>query len=555
MTTEKMKKAIGMYRRTGVNIWQWKIKAPKDLRHLYSSDWAENCSLGTPDFKEASRKATQLRLDWLERFEVQRAQLNPLKVPAITPAMAQFFAEQALHSSLAEDQNRRTKPEDQAWLLRWMQAMEMPGADVAPSQFAGMPEGLADMLDDLHTKHDAEAGKALARGDRRKALLGMQHVAAKAGIAFDMHTPGLEEASQEYLRAIRKATSLTVQRDQGEIVDTPPAPDLKAIEAAKKPRKLRDVFARWKESKHRKEDTIAATERALAMFEQQTGNPPLEQITRSMGDTFRAWLLKEKLASSTKSDRLTAIQGLLNYASRDLEWLPKNPWAGFNIESRTENKRKPWSPEELKTFFSQPLFTQYELPTKQWRSGKDAAYWIPLLGLFTGARIGELCQLRVEDIVSTDGQALISINDDAEGSTVKTQAGLREIPLHSELERLGFLEYVEATRLAGHDRLWPDLRLRDGKAGGYFSTWFGEARKMGGSERVVPDFHSFRHTARTKMTEARIAEQVQDRITGHEVSGSVGTKVYGHLPMSMLREAVESITYPGLVLQKVYKHQ
>ena len=52
------------------------------------------------------------------------------------------------------------------------------------------------------------------------------------------------------------------------------------------------------------------------------------------------------------------------------------------------------------------------------------------------------------------------------------------------------------------------------------------------------------------MTEAGVSEAVQDRITGHEVTGSEGTRVYAH-PVIALRSAVETIRYPGLQLPKV----
>lgn len=101
MTTEKMqKKATGVHQRKRSSIWQWRIPTPKDLKHLYPSDWAHRCSLGTPDLKEANLKATQLWAEWLERFEIQRATLNPLKVEAITPAMTQFFAETVILARL-----------------------------------------------------------------------------------------------------------------------------------------------------------------------------------------------------------------------------------------------------------------------------------------------------------------------------------------------------------------------------------------------------------------------------------------------------------------------
>jgi integrase len=124
-----------------------------------------------------------------------------------------------------------------------------------------------------------------------------------------------------------------------------------------------------------------------------------------------------------------------------------------------------------------------------------------LLGLYTGARVSELAQLRTDDVDLSSTLAMLSITDEAEGQTVKTQAGIRLVPVHSELVRLGFLEYVGSVVPQGGPWFWPSLPIRQGKPGGYFSQWFGEYRKALGFGKY-PDFHCMRHTVRTQMADA-----------------------------------------------------
>jgi len=487
-----MPRETGIYRRKDSNLLQWRIKAPQDLQSLYRAPWAHRCSLGTSDLREANRRAAQLRAQWLETFRQQRERT----AEPITPEVGRYLAKKLLHGVLAAEDAR---------------------------------------VNDSFRKD-------LLRYQVRLGMVGMQIEGADAGIVLDGKTPGAKQAWLHYVNELKEPLSAKVPPQQ------PPLPKL-----PEKPRKLRHVFDQWKRAKDRSQDSLDACERALELYEQQTGNPPLHELRRDQGAEFRNWLLTQGFASSTARDKLNWVKSLLKYAYRDLEWLQRHPWEGLDIEERTENKRRPWTASQVKAFFGLPLFQLYELPKATQKNGGSAAYWIPLLGLYTGARIGELCQLRMVDVVTRDGVACISINDEAEGSTVKTEAGIREVPIHSELLRLGFLEYVETMRKAGEERLWPALKLRDGKPGGYFSAWFGELRRTLPEE--VPDFHSLRHTVRSKMATAKppVPEALQDRITGHEAKGSTGVKVYTHYMPVDLRDAVEAIRYPELELPKAFR--
>jgi len=311
---------------------------------------------------------------------------------------------------------------------------------------------------------------------------------------------------------------------------------------------LRVVHCLWTPSKARTKDTISACLRAVCLYEEFTGDLPIELLTRDIGGTFREWLEHpaRKTTSKTARDRLIWVKSLLQFACQDLGIIRKNPWAGIDIEFRTTHKRRPWTADELCTLFNQPLHHAYVLPSDK-KAGKDAAYWIPLLGLYTGARVGEIAQLRVADVHTDDGVPMLSITNEGENQQVKTKAGLRDVPIHSELIRLGFLDYVAAAQRHSSGNLWPDLPTRTGKPGGYFSQWFGLYRRELGFGKA-PDFHCFRHTVRTQMAEAGIPEAVIDTLVGHEVSGSVGAKVYTHRTPRTLSDAIELLSHPALNL-------
>lgn len=308
---------------------------------------------------------------------------------------------------------------------------------------------------------------------------------------------------------------------------------------------------RWKPSRQRTKGSEHACLLAVKCCAQALGTLRIDQLTRQHGDSFRTWLLQQPISSKTARDRFTWVKTLLGYAHRELELIPKQPWQGMEIQVSKTQARRPWEDSELQQLFSQPLFTTYDIPPEK-KSGRDAAYWVPLIALYSGARIGELAQLRTEDIATEGGTPLLRITNSGDGQRVKTDSSNRSIPIHSELVRLGLLEYVQAIKDAGHDRLWPQLKADADRPGLILSNWFGQYRRSIGLTEKYPDFHSFRHLVRTRMSRAKIPDKVQDTITGHETQGSIGTKVYQSVSLEDRIEAVEALSYPLLNLPTVY---
>ena len=79
-----------------------------------------------------------------------------------------------------------------------------------------------------------------------------------------------------------------------------------------------------------------------------------------------------------------------------------------------------------------------------------------MIALFTGARINEICQLHTDDIQEKNGISFISINEEDE-KHVKTKAGIRQVPIHNELIKIGFLDYMAGIRAKGETLLFPEV--------------------------------------------------------------------------------------------------
>lgn len=121
-----MKRAPGVQQRPGSNVWQWGIKAPKDLQNLYPGQWAHRCSLDTTDLRTANERAAILRADWLTRFTNQR---EAIARQAAGPAPAQLTPE--LIRQAADLMHARMLESDDAARMAGLTAEEMERQTVA----------------------------------------------------------------------------------------------------------------------------------------------------------------------------------------------------------------------------------------------------------------------------------------------------------------------------------------------------------------------------------------------------------------------------------------
>src|SRR5262249_62008089 len=143
-----------------------------------------------------------------------------------------------------------------------------------------------------------------------------------------------------------------------------------------------------------------------------------------------------------------------------------------------------------------------------------------------------------------------------QGRRRKTAGCRRVVPVHPELIRIGFIEFVERVRQehGGEARLFP--LLDRGPRGGYgeaWSKWFGRYIRQLGIANKALVFHSFRHGFKDALRAAGVSEDVNDALTGHAGTGSVG-RTYGAKDMlkrfglPVLNDAVSKVRYPGLDL-------
>jgi integrase len=268
----------------------------------------------------------------------------------------------------------------------------------------------------------------------------------------------------------------------------------------------------------------------------------------------------QKVSAETVNKLLGGVQAVCLWARNnglipdDVPW--SDPFSKMRLPTR-KPRREPWELDELRTLFGSTIFTQGDRPV----AGRgEAAFWLPLMALFTGARLNELSPLTAADVITDAATGIVSINireDQQQGRRLKTAGSARVVPIHPDLTRIGFLRFVDWIRLAGCEaRLFP--LLTPGPKGGFgeaWSKWFGRYKRELGITNKASVFHSFRHCFKDAARAARVSEELHDALTGH--TGSSVGRTYGAKDMvrrfglETLADAVSKIKYPGLDLSNV----
>lgn len=216
--------------------------------------------------------------------------------------------------------------------------------------------------------------------------------------------------------------------------------------------------------------------------------------------------------------------------------------------------RRPFEADDIKKLFSSPLFTGCKSKSRRFVAGdhiyRDGKYWLPIMGYYTGCRLGELVQLAIEDVDTTGEHAFLDINEKAlvgnSVKSVKSTAGLRKVPLHPDLIEIGFLDFVK--RRAKQDskkvRLFSEIPFGvDGQASTEYSKIFGRLMDNVGLKDPQLVFHSWRHGVEDALRDAGCQPYVIDRIIGH-ADATMGGKYGKGVSLDVLAKAVASMKLP-----------
>ncbi|MEB6337102.1 site-specific integrase [Serratia rhizosphaerae] len=215
-----------------------------------------------------------------------------------------------------------------------------------------------------------------------------------------------------------------------------------------------------------------------------------------------------KGSASTRNRYIKKNAGFFRWLNLRSDDEIKNPFTGMNVRDST-------APMDRR-----PAYTAYDLKqlhnsiqgVVEWRK------WIILICRYSGMRQNEACQLYKNDVMQVNGTWCFRIDDLNEGQSLKTSSSRRFVPISSKLLEAGLLTYVDKQEV----RLFPKLPPHLGSYAHHFSKWFGGFRKVHG----LPEFHSLRHYAASRLKEQGVAEQFASQLLGHS-NGTITYNRYG----------------------------
>ncbi|TAA41692.1 integrase [Pseudoxanthomonas winnipegensis] len=274
--------------------------------------------------------------------------------------------------------------------------------------------------------------------------------------------------------------------------------------------------------------TIVQKTRALKDLEafvasQRKGKQPvmLKQLTRT---DFSEWFLHEtaqKRVITYITNRFSACADFIKWAQTAGHY-PQgdNPASGHaSVPKQLKKQRakshgsQAFTPEQIQRIFDPENFKQLK---------GDAARWIPLILLYTGARSNEVARLELEDCREEDGLPIFDFTWMGEDKSFKTDASDRKTPVHPDLIKLGLWERVARLKAAGETKLFPELSFdaKNGPAGRTQHAFSRYLVKLGikarGGGRV--GHHSFRDTVIGALKAAGVHREMREEYTGHELS-------------------------------------
>jgi integrase len=321
---------------------------------------------------------------------------------------------------------------------------------------------------------------------------------------------------------------------------------------------IKDLFKCLSKHNTKSKSTISAYENAANLFMELHHNCRASSITRPMVREYKDALLQtprlrsglnhltlpevikyaqkhdidDYISPSTVNKNIRAISAILSWSEKNgyfddcANW--SNPATGVRADDSKREARLPFDDKDVDSIFDD-----------EYNSLTGAKFWVPLISLYSGARLEEIGQLLVSDIKKDEEYDFwyMDIND-KDRKSVKNKSSIRLIPIHQNIIDLGFLGFVE-----GSGRVFQELkRNKQDKLTAGLSKWFGNYKKRKGVISRQKTFHSFRHLFKDIVRSQIGNEELSDAITGHS-NPSIGRQYGSGYGLSVLNHKMQNLKF------------
>jgi integrase len=534
--------ASNIARRPGSAVYYARLGVPPDLQGIMKKKelWK---SLGTREPREAREKVLPVLMQWRGEFAELRKRREP------TPDDLQNAVWSHYEGALERDrQTRAGFPTDamvqgaQSELQADIEAGRVAWSDDPFVQLSATVElmvlkNAASMDSERRGVQLAELKKHLATGETAPISWAADGVIERERLLIERGSPAYRDLCQRLQRAQIQALERAAERDVGKFdgvaTDALVAPpDLTMGNRFAVPgESIMELYDRFKIEKagSARPDTWDQNRKIVKLFAEFIGETShVSAITRKAvrdwkhklalwplkaGDikVFRGFSFRKVIDANVALGKPTISQKTINkYLSAvgsfstwllQNEYLDSDVMAGMYLSlDKRKRTRFPFTSDQLTTIFGSPLFATCMGDDQEHKPGnvavRDWRYWIPLIGLYSGARLGEIAQLSTVDVRQIHGVWVVHVTE--EGSplkSTKTKGSQRVVPIHSELIKLGLIEYHAAIVARGEKQLFPEIKpdsrgFFSGDPSAFFNNYF---RAIGVKVDKSVNFHSFRH--------------------------------------------------------------
>ena len=322
--------------------------------------------------------------------------------------------------------------------------------------------------------------------------------------------------------------------------------------------------------------SIKEVKHSLNHLIEEWGDIPIGSVTRELSTNFKGNIRKlpknrnknplyrdkdyHELVKMNVKDKIsnTTVNKHLGYCSSFFDWSINhgysdiNPFKGMKLkkEVRTRDERDRFTELELKQIFGKENYIYFTKIEER----RYELYWTPLIGLFSGLRLGEITSLYLDNIKEISGNHRekrwcfdIVEEPDRPDKHLKTLSSRRIVPIHNTLLDLGFVEFIELLKKKDptRERVFQELPYRSGNYNQNVSRWFNTRYLPSLSLKTDKiNFHSFRHTVSDHLKQKGIEPHFVNELLGH-TTGNIDQDRYGkgYNPDILYNNCVKKILY------------